>query len=135
MNSSPITPLGSTADVKCKCCGAKALIVMVSQGNNTNPSPAQSREQKTFRCGLCGDGWISSLQKGPDSAFGRWLHTPDWDPKLVRTIALDHSPDVLGFDRDDGEWEYYLGGNEIEEEEWFATLESRRQSMMDRLAN
>jgi len=42
---------------------------------------------------------------------------------------------VIGFDRDDGEWKYFLGGNEIEEEEWFATLESRRQSMKNRLAN
>ena len=135
MNSPPITPFNGASNVECKCCGAKAVRVLVSQSDNTTPNPTQSREQKTFHCGLCNDGWVSTLQKGPESAFGRWLHIPDWEPKLVRTIELDHSPDVIGFDRDDGEWEYFLGGSEIEAEEWFATLESRRQSMNNRLAN
>jgi hypothetical protein len=132
MNNTPITPLHTTSDAECKCCGARALNVM--RDHKTAPGD-QDREQKTFMCALCGDGWVSTIHKDRDSAFGRWLHNPSTQPKLVRTIELQHSPDLVIPSHEDGEWVYWLGGEEVEQEEWFATLESRRQNMKDRLAN
>jgi len=133
MNSSPSNPFSATADAECKCCGAKAL--RVQRSSVSTHSFAATKEQKTFQCGLCGDGWVSTLKSAPDSTFGRWLHTPGWEPVLVRTIALDFSPDNLMMEVGDEEWDYYLGDSEVSQGDWFFILEDRRRSMKARLAN
>jgi len=133
MNSSPSNPFSATSDARCKCCGAKALRVM--QGMNEKSNGVETREQKTFQCGLCGDGWVSTLKSSPGATFGRWLHTPGWEPLLVRTIELDFSPDNLMIEVDDEKWEYWLGDAQIDEEDWFSILKNRRASMKARLAN
>lgn len=131
MNKPPFqTPFSSALDAPCKCCGAKALRVV-----QRTESPAG--EQQTIICSLCGDGWVSTVtDKGGDGVSGQWRHTPGWEPQLVRTIDLPISPsNFVPSDIDDKDWDYYAGGYQIEPEDWFTALRSRREAYKGRLAN
>ena len=130
-NPSPHTPLSGALDAPCKCCGAKALQVVAR-----TESPA--REQQTIICSLCSDGWVSTITEEDQGrgVYGQWRHTPGWDPQLVRTIDLPISPsNFVPSDIDDKDWDYYVGGYQVEPEDWFGALQSRREAYKGRLAN
>lgn len=115
--------------LKCKACGCYSMMPMevhVDVEEEEEMLYGADRESRFFTCPLCGDNWLSVKEMGGDGQCKvTFVHQMGMEPVLKR-IALMQTPIIINENTID-DWEYYLDGDEIDEDRWFDKLSERRR--------
>jgi hypothetical protein len=86
---------------------------------------APDHESRFFTCHVCGDNWLSvKLTEADGDTRITFVHQMGMQPTLKR-VAQMSTPIVLA-DGSVDRWDYFLGDDEVAEEEWRQVLDRRR---------
>jgi hypothetical protein len=86
------------------------------------------QESRFYSCQVCGDNWLSVREKTADGECTvTFVHQMGTSPVLKRIAHMDN-PLVVS-DENVDEWEYYKGDDPIAEDEWYDTLDDRRDTL------
>ena len=112
----------------CKACGAHSLLPMEVQPEDAESLDLGSlddREAQFFTCHVCGDNWLSVREVQAGDCTITFVHQMGMHPVLKR-VATMSTPVVLSEGTVD-HWAYYLGDDEVAEDDWRARLAKRRE--------
>lgn len=115
--------------IKCKTCGCESMIpmqvVLDDEHEEVDELVGDEQESRFYSCQVCGDNWLSVKEKrfGGECTI-TFVHQMGTSPVLKRVAHM--STHVVLSEEAVDEWEYYLGDDPVEEEEWHDTLSSRR---------
>jgi hypothetical protein len=129
--------------LQCKACGSFSMVPMEvelpeaeeeqdgqQEEEELDLDLTQDSEQESqfYTCQVCGDNWLSIKveDKGGDTEI-TFIHQMGIQPVLKR-VAHMTTHIVLNEDTV-AHWVYYLGEEEVEENDWHEQLEERRQML------
>ncbi len=115
--------------LKCKTCGCESLtpmqVIIEDERDEIDQLLGDEQESRFYSCQVCGDNWLSVKEKSTDGACTvTFVHQMGTSPVLKRVAHLNNHL-VLNEDTVD-EWEYFLGDEPVDKEEWHDTLSDRR---------
>ena len=113
----------------CKACGAHSLLPMEVQPEAADEldldlGSLDEREAQFFTCHVCGDNWLSVREVQAGDCTLTFVHQMGMRP-LLKRVAHMATPVVLQEGTVD-HWAYYLGDDEVEEDDWRSRLARRR---------
>lgn len=91
------------------------------------------QESRFFTCHVCGDNWLSVKETGEGVCQITFIHQMGMEPVLKR-VAHMQTPILLS-DNTVEDWDYFLGEDEVKEEEWHEKLTDRRQVLKSVCSN
>lgn len=109
----------------CKACGSESMLPVELDEESEGDLLSDEQESRFFTCHVCGDNWLSvkKIELGGDCRL-TFVHQMGMQPTLKR-VAHMSTPVVLNEHTVDG-WDYYLGDDEVDENEWKHQLDRRR---------
>lgn len=112
--------------LKCKACGCYSMVPVAIENEMEEESLLFGEEQESrfFTCHVCGDNWLSVKQFEEGDCHITFVHQMGMQP-LLKRIAHMATPVILN-EGTVGDWSYYLGDDEIAENEWRHMLDERR---------
>jgi hypothetical protein len=117
--------------LKCKACGCESLRpmqVMVDPDSDTAELIGEEQESRFFNCQLCGDNWLTVKETTADGDCTIvFVHQMGTSPVLKRIAHM--STHVIVNDDTVDRWEYFLGEESVNEDEWRDTLTDRRETL------
>lgn len=122
------TPRRAMERLKCKACGCYSMVPM--ELDNDEPDEEEmilggDQESRFFTCHVCGDNWLSvRITESDGDTRITFVHQMGMQPTLKR-IAQVSTPVVIN-DATVERWDYFLGDDAVEEEEWREVLDRRR---------
>ncbi len=112
----------------CKTCGSDSVTPMnvVLRGEEQEQALlGEEQESHFYTCQVCGDNWLSVKETDLGGTCQiTFIHQMGMDPTL-RRVAHMATPVVVNEDTID-HWDYFVDEDPVAEEEWFDTLEDRR---------
>jgi hypothetical protein len=123
----------------CKTCGCESLRpmqVVFEDEDDDAPSELLGEEQESrfYSCQVCGDNWLSVKETTADGECTiTFVHQMGTSPVLKRVAHMTNS--IVVDDDNVEEWEYYLGDEPIDEDEWEETLSDRRETLKSTCVN
>ena len=118
----------------CKACGAESLLPMEVQADiESEIGPLDEHEAQFFTCHVCGDNWLSVREVQEGSCTITFVHQMGMKP-LLKRVAHMTTPVVLTESTVE-QWAYYLGEDEVEEDDWRTRLASRRDVLRSVCSN
>jgi hypothetical protein len=112
----------------CKACGSQSLLPMEVQPDDAEAldlGPLDEHEAQFFTCHVCGDNWLSVREVQAGDCTITFVHQMGMKPLLKRVAHL--STPVVMTEGTVEHWAYYLGDNEVEEDDWRQRLAKRRE--------
>lgn len=109
------------------------LPMEVSVEEENDSALGNEQESRFFTCHVCGDNWLSVKETSDGECQITFIHQMGIEPTL-RRVAHMQTP-ILVSDATVDQWDYYLGEDEIEEEEWHEKLSTRRQVLKSVCSN
>jgi hypothetical protein len=114
--------------LKCKACRCYSMVpVDVETDEEDQPDPVfgPDQESRFYTCHVCGDNWLSVRMTEPtgDTQI-TFVHLMGMQPTLKRVAQLN-TPVVMA-DESVERWDYFLGDDAVEEDEWREVLDRRR---------
>jgi hypothetical protein len=121
--------------LKCKACGSFSMIPMeVAVEDEDTSLLGGEQESRFYTCHVCGDNWLSVKQTDQEGECQiTFVHQMGIEPVLKR-IARMQTPVIIS-DATLDQWDYYLGEDEVEEEEWHDELGTRRKMLKSICSN
>ncbi len=99
--------------------------VAVEQEEEEEMSIEGDQESRFFTCHVCGDNWLSVKMTGDDGDCQiTFIHQMGMEPTLKRTAHVE--TEILLNEASVAQWDYFLGEDEVGEQEWLAQLTDRR---------
>ena len=114
--------------LKCKACGCYSMVPVEIDSEADEDELldfSDDQESRFFTCHVCGDNWLSVKQVDEGDCQITFVHQMGMQPLLKRIAHMD-TP-VLLSEGTIGAWNYYLGEDEIAENEWRRVLGKRRR--------
>jgi hypothetical protein len=88
----------------------------------------EEQESRFYSCQVCGDNWLSVKEKTADGECTvTFVHQMGQSPVLKRVAHLDNP--LIVSDENVDEWDYFKGDKPIAEDEWYDTLDDRRETL------
>jgi len=112
--------------LKCKTCGCYSMVPVEidEQADEEQLLFEDEQESRFFTCHVCGDNWLSVKQVESGDCQITFVHQMGMQP-LLKRVAHMETPVLLN-ENAIGAWNYYLGDDEVAEEEWRDELDKRR---------
>ena len=112
--------------LKCKTCGCYSMapVEIDEQTDEESMLLGDEQESRFFTCHVCGDNWLSVKQVESGDCQITFEHQMGMQP-LLKRVAHMATPVVLN-EHTIGEWNYFLGDDEVDENEWRNVLDERR---------
>lgn len=82
------------------------------------------QESRFYSCQVCGDNWLSVKEKSAGECTITYVHQMGTSPVLKRVAHMTNA--IVIDDENVEEWEYYVGDEPVQEDEWHDTLSDRR---------
>jgi hypothetical protein len=116
----------------CKTCGCESLrpmqVVLEEEKDEIQDLLGGEQESRFYSCQVCGDNWLSVREKTADGdCTVTFVHQMGTSPVLKRVAYMDNP--LLVSDENVDEWKYYKGDEPVAEEEWYNTLDDRRDTL------
>jgi hypothetical protein len=116
----------------CKTCGCESLrpmqVVLDEEQDEIQQLLGGEKESRFYSCQVCGDNWLSVKEKTAEGECTvTFVHQMGTSPVLKRVAHMDNP--LLVSDENVDEWTYYKGDEPIPEEEWYDTLDDRRDTL------
>jgi hypothetical protein len=116
----------------CKTCGCESLrpmqVVLDEEQDEIQQLLGGEKESRFYSCQVCGDNWLSVKEKTAEGECTvTFVHQMGTSPVLKRVAHMDNP--LLVSDENVDEWAYYKGDEPIPEEEWYDTLDDRRDTL------
>jgi len=90
-------------------------------------------EAQFFTCHVCGDNWLSVREIAEGDCTITFVHQMGMKP-LLKRVAHMSTPIVLTEGTVE-QWAYFLGDNEVSEDDWRARLAHRRDVLRSVCSN
>ncbi|HET6568798.1 MAG TPA: hypothetical protein VFG50_12600 [Rhodothermales bacterium] len=119
--------------LKCKACGCYSMMPMEVAVEEDGDVLGNDQESRFFTCHVCGDNWLSVKETAEGECQITFIHQMGMEPVLKR-VAHMQTP-VLLSDNTVEDWDYFLGEDEVLEEEWHEKLTDRRQILKSVCSN
>jgi hypothetical protein len=118
--------------ITCKTCGCESLkpmqVVLDEEEDDDLPVVGHDQESRFYSCQVCGDNWLTVKEKqGDGECTITFVHQMGTSPVLKRVAHMDNH--IVLDEENVEEWEYYLGDEPVQEEEWRETLSDRREML------
>jgi len=122
----------------CKTCGCESLrpmqVVLEEEQDEIQDLLGGEQESRFYSCQVCGDNWLSVREKTADGdCTVTFVHQMGTSPVLKRVAHMDNP--LLVSDENVDEWRYYKGDEPVAEEEWYDTLDDRRDTLKSTCMN
>ena len=112
--------------LKCKACGSSSMVPVDVAIETEQKEDFVEEESRFYTCHVCGDNWLSVRQVDKEGLSQlTFVHQMGVNPVLKR-IAHMQTP-ILTNEETVDHWEYFLGDDEVDEEDWMEQLNERRQ--------
>ncbi len=112
--------------LKCKACGCYSMVPMdVAVEEEENNLLGDGQESRFFTCHVCGDNWLSVKESTSGECQITFIHQMGMEPVLKRIAHMQ--TEVVMNENTVDQWDYYLGEDEVEAEEWHEKLTDRRK--------
>ncbi|MDX1438767.1 MAG: hypothetical protein R3284_02585 [Rubricoccaceae bacterium] len=120
--------------LQCKACGSFSMLPMELQPEHSEEMDLlNEKESRFFSCHVCGDNWLSVRNVDSGDCSITFVHQMGLQP-LLKRVAHMSTPVLLQEETVD-KWDYFLGDNEVDENEWRKHLTSRRQILKSICSN
>lgn len=115
--------------MKCKTCGCESLtpmhVVIEDERNDVDELLGDEQESRFYSCQVCGDNWLSVKEKSTDGECTiTFVHQMGTSPVLKRVAHMSNH--LVVNEETVDEWEYFLGDEPVDRDEWHDTLSDRR---------
>lgn len=122
----------------CKTCGCESLrpmqVVLEEEQDEIQDLLGGEQESRFYSCQVCGDNWLSVREKTADGdCTVTFVHQMGTSPVLKRVAHMDNP--LFVSDENVDEWRYYKGDEPVAEEEWYNTLDDRRDTLKSTCMN
>ncbi|HYE57529.1 MAG TPA: hypothetical protein VD948_03445 [Rhodothermales bacterium] len=109
----------------CKACGAEAVTPLEMDVEGGEGLLSDADEAHFYTCQVCGDNWLS-VRRMPEGGTAEltFVHQMGMQPLLRRTALMNNA--VVMSEASVDTWSYFLGDDEVDEEEWRDRLKERR---------
>ena len=122
--------------LQCKACGSFSLLPMEVQPEDAEDlelGVLDEHEARFFTCHVCGDNWLSVREVQSGDCTITFVHQMGMRP-LLKRVAHMETPIVM-HEGTVGQWAYFLGDEEVEEDEWRLKLADRRRVLRSVCSN
>lgn len=113
--------------LQCKACGSHSMVPMEVQIEDEEERGIldEDQESRFYTCHVCGDNWLSVKETDQQGeCVLTFVHQMGMSPELKRVAHLQ-TPVLMSDDTVD-RWDYYLGEEEVAQENWEDKLDERR---------
>ena len=120
--------------LQCKACGSLSMLPMEIEPEEAEEMDLlDDQEARFFTCHVCGDNWLTVRRVEQGECKITFVHQMGLQPLLKRTAVMT-TPVVINEQTVD-HWAYYLGEDEVEEDEWRGRLDERRRVLRSICSN
>jgi hypothetical protein len=114
--------------LQCKACGCFSMMPMDVEAEDLDEEKSilgSDQESRFYTCHVCGDNWLSvRMTESTGDTRITFVHQMGMQPTLKR-IAQMSTPVVLSEGTVE-QWDYFVGDDSVEEDEWRQVLDRRR---------
>ncbi len=137
----PLSSLNPTPNIpmdrlQCKACGSLSMLPMELEEAEAEAEGLHlldEHEARFFTCHVCGDNWLSVRRVESGDCRITFVHQMGLQPLLKRTAQM--STPVVLTEATVEHWDYFLGEEEVDEDEWRGRLDERRQTLRSIASN
>ena len=122
--------------LQCKACGSLSMLPMELEEAEAEAEGLHllnEHEARFFTCHVCGDNWLSVRRVENGDCRITFVHQMGLQPLLKRTARMT-TPVVLT-EATVEQWEYFLGDDAVDEDDWRERLDQRRQTLRSIASN
>jgi hypothetical protein len=94
---------------------------------------SDDQEARFYTCHVCGDNWLTVRRTEEGACKITFVHQMGLQPLLKRTAVMT-TPIVLSEQTVD-HWDYFLGEDEVDEDDWRDRLDERRRVLRSICSN
>lgn len=112
--------------LQCKACGSLSMLPMEIEADEAEEMDlSQDQEARFYTCHVCGDNWLTVRRTEDGECKITFVHQMGLQPLLKRTAVMT-TPIVINEQTVD-HWAYFLGEEEVDEDDWRTRLDERRR--------
>ena len=120
--------------LQCKACGSFSMLpVEIEPEETADLGLLDDQEARFYTCHVCGDNWLSVRRVEAGDCEITFVHQMGLQPTLKR-VATMQTPVVMTEGTVE-QWAYFLGDDEVAEDEWRTTLDERRRVLRSICSN
>ena len=120
--------------LQCKACGSTSMLPMdVDPGDADELGILDETEARFYTCHVCGDNWLSVRRVEHGDCQITFVHQMGLQP-LLKRVAYMQSPVVMSNAAVD-RWDYLIGDEPVDEDQWREELDDRRQVLRSICSN
>ncbi len=120
--------------LQCKACGSSSMLPMDIEPDEAEEMDlSDDQEARFYTCHVCGDNWLTVRRTEEGACKITFVHQMGLQPLLKRTAVMT-TPIVLSEQTVD-HWDYFLGEDEVDEDDWRDRLDERRRVLRSICSN
>jgi len=123
--------------LRCKTCGCESLRpmqVVFDEDDDVDDLIGEDQESRFYSCQVCGDNWLTVKETSTSGECTiTFVHQMGTSPVLKRVAHMSNS--IVVNEENVDEWEYFLGDEPVEEDEWEDRLSDRRDTLKSTCVN
>lgn len=124
--------------LQCKACGSMSMTPLEVEADEEevreDPISMEEEEARFYTCHVCGDNWLTVRRVEPDGACQiTFVHQMGLQPTLKRVAYMQTH--ILTSEESVDRWDYFMGEDSVEEDEWRENLDERRQLLRSICSN
>ena len=120
--------------LQCKACGSSSMLPMDIEPDEAEEMDlTDDQEARFYTCHVCGDNWLTVRRTEDGACKITFVHQMGLQPLLKRTAVMT-TPIVLSEQTVD-HWAYFLGEDEVPEDDWRDRLDERRRVLRSICSN
>lgn len=120
--------------LQCKACGSSSMLPMDIEPDEAEEMDlSDDQEARFYTCHVCGDNWLTVRRTEDGACKITFVHQMGLQPLLKRTAVMT-TPIVLSEQTVD-HWDYFLGEEEVDEDDWRDRLDERRRVLRSICSN
>ncbi len=122
--------------LQCKACGSLSMLPMELEEAEAEAEGIHlldEHEARFFTCHVCGDNWLSVRRVENGDCRITFVHQMGLQPLLKRTAHM--TTPVILTEATVEQWEYFMGDDAVDEDDWRDRLDQRRQTLRSIASN